>query len=1159
MKWKRLCWSFLLISLLVTLGHSAGTPTPPVIYAQSSGYSADQVVEACAAPAWQGQFFNTSTLSGSPIHQLCRRLIDFKWGNASPYRGVGVDNFSTRWTTTQTFAQTGFYQFKIYVQGGARLEVNGCSLIDGMANVGGLRTLTGVFEVTQAGVPIPMEIETAHWSGDAMVRLEVSLVGGASPEVLADHRVGDAIPLNRYAGGGGNMWTVDYFANPNWAGAPAYSSVGPADGISYNYELRQPKPGLPADGWSSRWQRMVNFPAGTYTFTWRADEGANLYIDNQPIAGTPLPSGIGYTASVTLTGGRHLITVEHFDTVAESSLFLTWDPPVDTMLHVDGCNGFETAGVNGSAPLCPDRGLPTFGGQVSSNDSTSQASTAALSTGACVPPLQADTDTDTVPDNRDNCYLQANGNQQDTDGDGLGDVCDPINQVILPDVDGDGVVDGLDNCPTIPNTSQADSNGNRVGDACDTSNAAPTQDTDRDSIPDNRDNCPFIPNASQQDSDGDSWGDMCDPSPFPPPQDGDRDGIPDSSDNCPAVANPDQTDADGDGKGNPCDDSATPPPPDGDKDGVADANDNCPTIPNADQADSDGDQIGDACDAPPPDADQDSVLDEADNCPLAANSDQKDSDGDGLGDVCDDTPFPPDADLDGVPDAADNCPTVRNPDQFDSDGDGQGDKCDDTPYLGGDDSDIDGVPNDRDNCPTVRNPSQSDRDQDGVGDACDSTPDPLPPDRDQDGKPDEVDNCPDKANADQKDSDKDGLGDVCDPTPYPEPTDTDKDGVPDDKDNCRLTANPDQKDSDGDKLGDACDPSPYPDSDQDTVPDKDDNCPNHQNTDQADADEDGVGNVCDPTPFPVLDDDKDGLPNEEDNCPAIWNPDQADNDRDGLGNACDPNPNGDDQDQDGIPDHQDNCPAIANSNQWDQDYDGLGDACDPTPIFIDPNEVVICLVSGLLNDPESYEVIKIWKDQIGWYFDTRTRQPLPGYEGSFFVSEQQQPYLCSPEYTRPLDPDGDGVVESRDNCPGIPNTDQHDSDEDQIGDACDEDTGGDKVWLCHVAGLASDPANYVALYIPRHAAENHISENGTPLAGHEQDYYITPERPCPPTDLAPTDEGDDETPGNGNNGNNGNGNGNNGNNGNGNNGNGGGQSGPSDAPPTQEASPPTDS
>jgi hypothetical protein len=38
--------------------------------------------------------------------------------------------------------------------------------------------------------------------------------------------------------------------------------------------------------------------------------------------------------------------------------------------------------------------------------------------------LVPDADNDTVPDSSDNCPNAANQNQQDTDGDGVGDACD---------------------------------------------------------------------------------------------------------------------------------------------------------------------------------------------------------------------------------------------------------------------------------------------------------------------------------------------------------------------------------------------------------------------------------------------------------------------------------------------------------------------------------------------------------------------------------------------------------------------------------------------------------------------------------------------------------------------------------------------------------------
>ncbi len=338
-----------------------------------------------------------------------------------------------------------------------------------------------------------------------------------------------------------------------------------------------------------------------------------------------------------------------------------------------------------------------------------------------------DLDGDAVLNPADNCPSDANANQTDTDGDGMGDACDP-------DDDDDGVPDQSDNCPLIPNAAQTDLESDGIGDICD-------PDDDNDDVPDDLDNCPVDANPGQEDADGDGLGDPCD---LVGDRDEDADGVQDDRDNCPGVYNPDQADLDGDRQGDLCDD-------DDDDDGVDDGVDDCPRLSNHDQADLDHDGQGDACDA---DDDNDLIEDVDDNCPRLANAAQEDADQDGLGDVCD-----PDDDADGIDDAVDNCLGVFNPTQVDDDHDGKGDACDVN------DTDHDGIEDSIDNCPTIANSDQADLDQDGAGDACDD-------DADGDGAVDaNADNCVGLAN-DQSDLDGDGLGDACD-------DDTDGDGVSD--------------------------------------------------------------------------------------------------------------------------------------------------------------------------------------------------------------------------------------------------------------------------------------------------------------------------------------------------------------------------------------------
>jgi hypothetical protein len=103
--------------------------------------------------------------------------------------------------------------------------------------------------------------------------------------------------------------------------------------------------------------------------------------------------------------------------------------------------------------------------------------------------LVVDTDGDGIPDGDDNCPVDFNPDQTDTDDDGQGDACDD-------DDDNDGVCDagvpgtdcvaGPDNCPLIPNPDQNDFDGDGFGDACD-------PDIDGDGVDNGTDICEYTP------------------------------------------------------------------------------------------------------------------------------------------------------------------------------------------------------------------------------------------------------------------------------------------------------------------------------------------------------------------------------------------------------------------------------------------------------------------------------------------------------------------------------------------------------------------------------------------------------------------------------------------------------------------------------------------
>ena len=91
------------------------------------------------------------------------------------------------------------------------------------------------------------------------------------------------------------------------------------------------------------------------------------------------------------------------------------------------------------------------------------------------------------------------------------------------DADNDGIVNQLDNCPYQYEEDQTDSDGDGLGDLCDYGDA----DTDSDGVADIDDNCPLVYNPYQENYEDssllfiDSWGDACD-------TDDDQDGLSDA-------------------------------------------------------------------------------------------------------------------------------------------------------------------------------------------------------------------------------------------------------------------------------------------------------------------------------------------------------------------------------------------------------------------------------------------------------------------------------------------------------------------------------------------------------------------------------------------------------------------------------------------------------
>jgi hypothetical protein len=347
------------------------------------------------------------------------------------------------------------------------------------------------------------------------------------------------------------------------------------------------------------------------------------------------------------------------------------------------------------------------------------------------------------------------------------------------------------------------------------------------------------------------------------------------------------------------------------------------------------------------------------------------------------------------------------------------------------DSDGDGMPDDWEEDqgfdPGIKQDAGANNDGDALSnlDEYHLGTDPFDADTDNDGVNDDVDAFPLDA-SETLDTDGDGIGDNTD-------DDIDGDGYSNDDEIAEGSDELDPESVPGDVDGDGIPDTVEDgwDNDSDGVTDLDDNCENKPNgpdlgtcvagsveligtscnsdsacgtgggcsMDQEDADNDGFGDVCDNCPDP---DDP--------------NADQADFDDDNVGDVCDNapeewNPGQEDADSDGLPDVLDNCPAVSNPMV---PY-ATGDSSDECAIgnFVD--------AEGELWQP-NYDC-----DDMGDACDDE-------------LSQKPKTNKNPP----PPDTDEDGIIDSADNCPDVPN-DQTDTDADGQGDACDMDDDGDGI------------------------------------------------------------------------------------------------------------------
>ncbi len=119
-------------------------------------------------------------------------------------------------------------------------------------------------------------------------------------------------------------WRGDYWTNSTLSGEPALVRNDAA--VFFDWGSGSPASNLPADQFSARWTRQLNFDAGVYRFFVEVDDGARLYIDDQLVldewrAGSQRVA----SATVSLPAGRHSLRMEYFERTGNALARFWWE------------------------------------------------------------------------------------------------------------------------------------------------------------------------------------------------------------------------------------------------------------------------------------------------------------------------------------------------------------------------------------------------------------------------------------------------------------------------------------------------------------------------------------------------------------------------------------------------------------------------------------------------------------------------------------------------------------------------------------------------------------------------------------------------------------------------------------------------------------------
>lgn len=128
----------------------------------------DDVAAQSFGSGWVAQYYDNPDLAGSPVVGRIDPQINFNFAEGSPSPNfVPEDNFSARWNSLEQFDAAGRYRFTVQADDGARVIIDGNTVIDQFGNTG---TFVATADVDLTRGAHDITVEYVERSGTALIQ-----------------------------------------------------------------------------------------------------------------------------------------------------------------------------------------------------------------------------------------------------------------------------------------------------------------------------------------------------------------------------------------------------------------------------------------------------------------------------------------------------------------------------------------------------------------------------------------------------------------------------------------------------------------------------------------------------------------------------------------------------------------------------------------------------------------------------------------------------------------------------------------------------------------------------------------------------------------------------------------------------------------------------